>query len=524
MKFKKKLIPVLALLLCALTVFASCGSEPKALKIDEEIIKTSRIATSFNCEALPATTEGFQFVELDGNLALFKKYDSENSQTEYRVINIKTNVSVATMTITDDERSENAKSIYVEGGLIVKYENKTYTLCDVNGESIGSAKTEPEFFETAECAMIGELVYVYDWNTFEKKDSFEYSKLNGELPNARLYGDYRVLIYGNGFTVYDAKFNYLGEYNTFTNTNSESEAYVLKNGNVLIQTVTLLPSDADDYDCFVSGYSPYKSYGDGAKYKVETKLVSPKDLKEKKLDFNYIIEYVYPFDPSISDYLLFKGEIDNMVIAYRCVDKQKEENVVMLSLSNSGKVENTIFDGYDYFEPLGNGYLKCETKNGNYVILDAKLNVVFKAVPGFEYTEKYIVTDDAIYDYNKAKLADLVQDSITYEYYDTVGNNIIFTAEDDEGNNDYYLYNGAFNKIADASENQSFDNVGYSSYFYMVTTVGDSAETTVIYDSNGIAKQSFDKSVSFKGWQYNNRTEIIILESDGNYYRLVAAK
>lgn len=123
MKFKKKLIPVLALLLCALTVFASCGSEPKALKIDEEKIKTSQLATSFSCEALPVS-EGFEYVESNGNLALFRKYDSENSQTEYKVVNIKTNTGVANMTVTNDESSEGSKSIYLSEGFIVKYENQ----------------------------------------------------------------------------------------------------------------------------------------------------------------------------------------------------------------------------------------------------------------------------------------------------------------------------------------------------------------------------------------------------------------
>lgn len=393
---------------------------------------------------------------------------------------------------------------------------KTYTLCDVNGTSIGSAKTEPTFYDAAECAMIGELVYVYDTVTFDKKDSFEYSKLNGELPNVRLYGDYRIATDSDGFTVYDAKFNYLGEY---TFTKSDSKAYVLKNGNVLVQTGTLLPSDADDYDCYDDSDS---------KYKLETKLVSPKNFKEKRLDFNYIIMYAQPIDTLYGNNI-YKGDIDNVAVAYRIVDKQAENIEVTLSLSNSGKVENTVLDGYEWIEPLGNGYLVGATQNSIFVILDAKLNVVLKADTDFEYTEKYIVTDDAIYDYSKAKLASLVQDSITYEYYDTVGSNLIFTADDGEGEYDYYLYNGAFNKIADASENQSFDRVtkDYNdSHFYKVTTVGDSAVTTVIYDSNGIARQSFDKAVSVKELQYDhyNKTEIIILESDGNYYRLVAAK
>lgn len=517
MKFKKKLIPVLALLLCAMTVFASCGSEPKAIKIDEEKLKTTQLATNFQIKEI-FSEEGYTYNTSSGDLTLFVKNDIANAQAIYKVVNVKTATVVAEMTVGTADVGK--KSIDLTDGFIVKYENETYTLCKADGTSVGSAKTAPTF--RGYYVLIGETALRLNMYTGEIQDTFTYSKLNGELPwYATLCGDYCIYVGSNGFTVYDKDLNYLREYNFPDFEDSSTDAYYLKNGNVLVQTKTELPDDAEEYDYF----------DEGDKIRLETKIVSPKDLKEKVIDLDYRISYAYALDfTGIKWMNFYKDDIDNIAYAYKIVGDQLDETGVGLALSNSGKVEKIVAEGYDYITSLGNGYLAGETQNGTSVLLDAKLNVVFRCDGIKEYTEKYLVTEDAIYDYSKAKLADLIQESMTYEYVMTVGNNIIFRAEDENEDYDFYLYNGAFTKIADYSERQYFEAVetgtNDSEYFYMVTTETDESKTTVIYKADGTALQSFDKEISVVriDQNYYDGSETVRIKSDGKFYCITATR
>lgn len=519
MKFKKRLIPVLALLLCAMMVFASCGSEPKAIKIDEEKLKTSQMMTNFQIKEI-FSEEGYEYNMSSDYLTLFVKNDVANAQAIYKVVNVKTATVVAEMTVSAEESLNDSKSISICNGFIVKYENKTYTLCKDDGTVVGSAKTAPEF--DGYYVLIGETALRLNMYTGEIQDTFTYSKLDGTFPSyAKLYGDYCITISSTGFTVYDKNLNYLGEYTFPVFEDSNTQAYPLKNGNVLVQTKTHLPYDAEDYDYF----------RDGDKFKLETKIVSPKDLKEKVIDFDYCILYASAMDHTGFEWMNFyKDDIDNFAYANKIVGDQLDETDVSLTLTNSGKVDKIVAEGYDQIASLGNGYLYGKTRTDTAVILDAKFNVLFRCNSVEKYTEKYLVTDEAIYGYSKNKLADLVQESITYEFVMTVGNNIIFAAEDEDENYDYYLFDGTFKKIADHSEKQYFvplkNSTDKSEYFYAVKTEGESATTTVIYKADGTALQSFDKAVDIVriNQNYYDGSETIRIKSDGKFYCITATK
>ena len=69
----KKLVSLSALLLCVLTVFASCGGGSKPLKIQNDKLNVSTVNTNITSSELTTIGEGYSFVQIKRDLALFKK-------------------------------------------------------------------------------------------------------------------------------------------------------------------------------------------------------------------------------------------------------------------------------------------------------------------------------------------------------------------------------------------------------------------------------------------------------------------
>jgi len=484
----KKFTSVLALLLCVLMVFASCGSSEKPLKLDNEVLNKSRVATNFTSTELTSIGEGYTFLNRKNDLALFSKVFTDTSSTNFKIVNLKTNAVVIDKTIaaTDIATGNTSVSLSTSGSFIVIYEDKTYTLYKSDGvTAIGSAKTAPVYVN--DCAVIGDTVCRYDTNTYEVKEIFTYPSLNGELPvsTGYVFSDYYVSKTPNGFTVYDKHYKLIGEY-SLPEYASAPTVSTLKNGNVFVQYKVGLPFDAKEYDLFF----------DGEKFDLVQKIISAKDLSEKEISLDYYVTVVSPVNADAEGYL-FKKDIDNIAYCYKIENKQYDvNNALTVGFSNSGKTQLVFDERYNTYSPIGNGYLSAITKNGMKVILDSKLNVVSQAESVVSITEKYILTTSAIYDFNFAKLADLSTDSLTYSFEDTVGNNLIFSALDETLNEDYFIFDGAFTKIVDASEKQSFRGI-YGSSLYAVSTTVDTVTTTRIYKADKTEFASYTDAVSF---------------------------
>lgn len=501
----KKITSVLALLLCILMLFASCGSSDKPLKLDKKELNTSKVATNFTSTELTTVGEGYTFHSKKNNLALFSKVLTDINSTNFKIINLNTNTVVTDKTITSTDLTSGKTSVSLssKGSFIVIYENKTYTLYKADGvTAIGSAATAPKYVN--DCVVIGDTVCRYDTETYEVKDIFTYPSLNGSLPTCvgYAYSSYYVSKITNGFTVYDSHYKYIGEY-IFPDFAYDSQAFILKNGNVFVQYLVALPFDAEEYDIL----------DNGAKFDLVQKIISAKKLSEKEVELDYYVSGISPINSDADGYL-FKKDADNLATCYKIENRQFDKNnPLILSFSNKGKTRLAFDERYTSYTSIGNGYLKATTKSGITVILDGKLNVISTLSDVKTVTEKYIVTANAVYDFNFTKLADLG----SYIFRDVVGNYPVFLSYDETQKEDYFIFDGAFNKIVDASEGQRLHGI-YNNSLYAVSTAGDTETATRIYKADRTELAHYTDTVSFVSYGTNNGEEYFIIKAGQKYF------
>ena len=497
----KKLVSLVSLLLCVLTVFVSCGAD-SPLKLDKKKLNVSTVKTNFTSAELTTLGEGYTFLQRKNDLALFSKASEDLSSTNFKIVNIKSNTTVKEMNFsaTDIAASKVSLSLSSQGPFIVLYQNKTYTLYQADGvTAVGSAKTAPSYVN--DCAVIGDTVCRYDTKTLAIKETYSYPAINGAIPSCTgyIYSDYYISKSTTGFTVYDSHYNHIGTF-TFPGYAYETKSFVLKNGTVFVQYLIALPFDSDKYDVLV----------DGAKFDLVQKLISPKKLSEKDIKLDYYVGSVSTVDAESTGYI-FKKNIDNLATCYKIENGQYDtNNPVSLSLNKNGKVKLAYDKDFISYSPIGNGYLIGTARSGLRVILDSKLNIVVKGAAIVDQTAKYIVTSNAIYDYNFTKLADLINESVTYQYSGKLGSNLTFTATDDKGNTDQYVFDGAFTKIVDYDENQRYKGT-LGTDAYAVATVVDSTTTTKVFNFEKTEVASYAGNIYVESTAtVNNETTAII--------------
>ena len=481
----KKTLSLLSLLLAVLMILASCGAD-KPLKLNSKVFNESRVKTAFSSTELTSVGEGYTLVSARDSLAVFKKLSDDSTSEHYKAINLKTNTVIREMTVTLSAESQdrNSLSLSSKGEFIVVYENKTYTLFKADGvTAIGSSKTAPYFVN--DLAVIGSTVCRYDLKTFSVTDTFTYSEANVETPQCLefdKFSGYYVRDIKEGLEVYDRNFMPVGSY-LFPEYSEDANFFLLKNGNVLVQYVVSLPFDAKEYDLFM----------DGTKCDLIQKIISVKDLSEKEISLDF---YVFNLAPVTDiEHYPFKKSIDNIAGGCEIEDfRFDESSETTVSLSNKGKIGKVYADGFRYYTPIANGYLYGTTDTGLSVVLDKKLNVVGHVSDEARLSEKYIVSENAIFDFTLTKLTDLTVDTTSYTFFTFIGNNPLLTSKDENGLTDYYIYDGAFNKIVDASEGQTI--AAYNAHCYAVKTVTADTTTTVYYNSQRASFATFDSAVS----------------------------
>ena len=112
-------------------------------------------------------------------------------------------------------------------------------------------------------------------------------------------------------------------------------------------------------------------------------------------------------------------------------------------MSDKGKlseIEDTIVAQKGYGAGLDNGYVIFTNKLGQKFLYDAELNLVGEVTNAKKYTEKFIITEKAIYDYTLKKVIDFAIGGYDINYYTIVGENIIVRKEVKTENSSYYDY------------------------------------------------------------------------------------
>ena len=422
----------------------------------------------------------------------FVKTDAETGFNTYKVFSLRNSKVVKTLTDTA-EVTYNLGILSARTPTFYAYKTEKVwlndehsdftlkhirTLYDANGNSIMSKTNEgldtPYFFH--DWVIINRDVYTVEKTTgvLTKKTS---------IPrNVKLLGDSSVTFVNNnfyirtslGFIVYDADFNYVGEW--FKPVNVPSYRYsVLNNGNVLVQYDKRLEPTAEEYDYYTGNYSD-----EIIKYDLVTEIFSITDQSATKVECDRYIETLYcnnylrtqlsvELDLDPSKYL---GDFENVAITYPIQDKKinSNDNVIDFVLVDNnavlGRSVKLVPNQISLPEKISENLYQIRTTYG-YALTDVEGNIIKQITTDiYSLTQvgEYLYDEDAIYNLKYETVYNFSEKNA--EIIGTIDNTIFvkqYPTAEKKADGDYTVYafsNGASKEITkytkDGEKNKIF--------------------------------------------------------------------
>lgn len=497
----KKIILVMALLLCVLLVCTSCGKDMSPAELYKKMPFEESYPALTTAESISDLYD-YNYVasKSAGDLLFFVDDDGEY----YKVYNAKT--ASAVLSGSDDDNEVSVFSVYgIDFIKVVNNESSdekyTTTLYNANGTSVASATdySAPDVSISLDMFEFDDVIYRVDEDgnveevcesVFFDLDSYDYKTT-----------DHYFIVDDNEISVYDLALSnvFYWEYN---NDNCEEmDIFVLSDKYVLAQGLVELAQDESEYDLFA----------DGTKYDLVSIILNVNSGKEKEVDLDYIVDGVGIFADEVKNYgyepIQLPGSVD--VLAYVSYIENKsiidEEVTVTLNPKNA-KIEKTVAAEYDSFNRIAEDLWILRYKNGDTVLADDNCDVITKFENYEKRTASYIVANGKIFDFALTELYDLESNDMTV--YGTLAHNIILM--DDEG--EKYLFSGTANlKLIEDFETST-------NQLYLTEDDGD----YTFYNENGeiITSKSLSSYSEIYSNSDNNLRIFMFTDEDSNisYY------
>ena len=513
---KIRILSVLTLLLMATLLFTSCGKG--------KIGATSSFDKVLNPDydvSVDAVSEAVQLEELDGYLPLryfdvddadfneaydlygleiFYNLDLETGDMTYKVYNLFANKVVLTL---DDENTDYdfETGMYEEFAILgvsatvftaaddpeadinddSLYET-TYYAYDAMGTKLSETDDEDGFdepFWRGEMVVFDLVAYNVDEDTgaFEKEmDIPEYILIdktdcymdwNDEYYYVFAYSESTEYREGTlmGVYVYDHSFNYVSSWNAPAYA-TEKDAFVLNNGDVLIQYSNVLDEEAKEYDYYQSANT------ETVKYDLVTLVMKAKNGNVKDIDMKYFVSHVEPnhwlYDEE-DDNNKYNDSFDNIayihpIVNQRIDDSEAAQDVVLMS--DKGKIKKSLklVDGQKAVLPtkLADDVYMVEMLNGGYALvnIDGDILKMINSGARMQLMGQYLVTDKNIYDFDLEVIYDLKENDAGVL---GVVDGVLFVQAGDYEDDEFSVYSfcdgekkTVYTYSADAEENDQF--------------------------------------------------------------------
>ncbi|MDY3846637.1 MAG: hypothetical protein SOZ62_07045 [Eubacteriales bacterium] len=389
----------------------------------------------------------------------------------------------------------------------------TYTLYDAIGESIASTQDSSETFMRINNSFFkfnggvytadeeeGTLTKVADYVSYMKYPEYNYK-----------IGDcYYVLDESSGgvesVTVYDKDFNIIFTYYTPSYA-TYADAWVLNNGNLLVQYLVKQPDETEKYDIFDETSSK--------KYDINVIVVDIKNGKQTKTDFDgYIYDVISREEET--EKIWFEGldsDIENMVHYCPINDHRIEQSDAerkYASLTNKGKIDfslKVVEGALDLPEKVAENRWVVYTTSG-YSIINEKSEVLktITNINNVEFVGSYILTQEGIFDMDFNLLKSL-KDSDSASYTATPIGNSIIVCEDGKTTSVYTLYNNGNTTVIATSSDTSNENVYVEDNYYVVAKTVDGITTYTYYNADGA--KLFDTKISLSEFSTYGTTTLL---------------
>ena len=254
----------------------------------------------------------------------------------------------------------------------------------------------------------------------------------------------------------------------------DSDMSVMENGNIIVQTVEELNSDAEEFTYIE----------DGAKYLLTTRIINPKNGSEKKVELDHLISVIYSAGwENYDNYNALSKKVKNLAYVVQIKDERICEAEYMLcAVDNNGGIQGKLFGNLKLMDQ-DSSYIQLSADRfvyGNYagelILVDTSGKTIAKGsglgLYDIDYNYNGILYDNKFYDFDLVEKFDITsKDGVNVSGMMRRG----FIFENDEG--EFYLYaNDTTKKLT----NQQVVKIGDG---YFVTTDENGAYT--IYNDLG---------------------------------------
>ncbi|MBR2473584.1 MAG: hypothetical protein IKB51_00950 [Clostridia bacterium] len=514
---KAKIISLVALTLCFIMVFASCGAGSMLKYYNTDVEPEPILAASTKVDGLGAHSQSV------ADLVLF--VDEQEGKIVYKVYNLATATVVFTYELieaTDGSLLTATVKLYEIGDNVAYFILTTKKDGEVTGAklfgaaggaAIAESTTDPEYAEyNDEVIIFNGAAYMLDDKGAIVK-SFDVDEFN-PITSADVVGlDYNYYFEDDTIVVKDKKGAFVAGYTV--PESSEYECFVLYNGNVVIQRFIPLPFDAADYDVYI----------EGMKFNIVTEIFNVKKNSAKEVEVDFIINTDEGFDFDMYDEIFVEDFDLNFAEITYVVDKLIDESTATYAIfDNNLKVKATVadtFDGAKWIE-FNSGVFSVIDEYGNIHVLNEKGDVV-KSITISEdigSNNKYIWSDNAVYDYSFTKVYDLKANG--YEVSSSGKDYLILTKDTDDGTEYARFYNGTLTVIIAAnSTNTYYDGRNGELDLYCIRTVSDGNTTYSYYNGAGNLVATYGQRISVVA--VTDSGVALVRVSTGEYYRLTPA-
>ena len=449
---KKKLLVLVALLLCLVTVLAACGDTVKFRKVvAKDYVDQNPTLTTAGVVNVTGTYSAKQ-----ADLILFSGSNGEGKNVK-TVFNIAQNKTVWTQTETDTvsytvtlKGAGYADVAWFQVGVATKAADGTIAttteIYDQNGNQLLTTGGKTSVQGVLDLIAVDGNVYRIGEDGSIAK-AFEISALR-ELPQlyAKVDETYFAVNYdGSGtstptnFTLsaYDDELNPVYTYAvpSYVSFMDVNVAY-LNNGNVLIQYTLTEPATAEDW-----------TYVDaqGNKITLVSKLINARNGKIKDLELDFIIAYGFARDSIGSivsvgagvDWDTLNKRIDNIALVNYIVDGRlstASADSHWIQLSNKGKdkgmLDGTLTAQAGLPKPVCEDRWIINTHAGEAYVVNQKGKVIAEISGADGANSAYIRADGKLFDYDAEVAFDYKTKDYTYKA--STNRAVLFTNKDGE--------------------------------------------------------------------------------------------
>lgn len=489
---KFRLIGIIAVVLLAAMLLASCGASASLTKVLNKKYDIS--SDLYASKGKIAELDGFSFVKNTDELALFSDIN-DNGMMVQKLFSFAEGKVIATYTnsaqkLYDVELYDSipAAFVLVEETIAqdpTAEDETVYKLLNVKGEEIATAPKDTfAAIEkvTDDLFIFDSVLYSVDKdNAITKKaDIPEY--LSVDSLNYAIDDYFYDIDYDDSVAVYDEDFKLLTYWEL--PGYAEGNISVLNNGDIFAQYTYELADDAEKYDYIE----------DGTKYDLTTVIVDAKTGKEKEIKADFVAisimpnEKLYDEDADKADNV-YTNKFENIAYIVRIenqrIDTDSYRNVDIVLFGNNGKPGASFrsFDeqGEGLPTKIGEDRYLVTLKTGDKYIINSK-NKVIASISSGTLSRKagFFVGEKAVYNTDLEAVYDLKANEATV--HGSVGDTLFVKKELADDSYEIISLRGTEQKsvlTVTKDDNKEFFTVSKIGYGIKVTN--DKGVTTYTY-------------------------------------------